>query len=475
MQTRRLSQSKKTDLIKIEIQKLLKLAWPIILAQLLYCMNAVVDTIMSGHHSPVTLSQVAMGASLWTPLMIFLTGLYSGLSALSAYAFGKGQEDVLKKLLSSGIVIGIFLSIFLVYVLNHASVIFPLFSVPDQLGQGITDYLDMVALGFPCVVIFIVLRSWVEGLHKTSLPMFAALIGVIANIPLNYVFIYGFWFIPELGPKGCGIATALSSLIMALALFIIVLRNQSVGSMQIQWLSVFNQFSLHEIRNILKIGGPLGLAGFVEGSFFCFIAIMLAPLGATSVAAHQIALNISSMFFMVPLGLNFALTVAVGKAYGEHQTAEHIRNIIISGFCVALVFACCSSSILYFGRFFIPNLYTGEVEVGLLASELLILAAIFQLCDGAQVMLYAALKGLQDTLIPMFLTITAFWIFGASLGYSFTFFEAFGALGAKGAWIGLNIGLTLAFFAFAYRLSRVFKARFGVSFFNKIQEKANTF
>lgn len=440
-----------------EMKKLLKLAAPIIAAQLMQCLNSFIDTIMAGRHSPETLSQVAMGGSIWVPLLILSSGVFSGVSALSSNAFGAGKVNVNRELLNASLILAICLALIFMTILNMTEYILPLFNIPDNLVFGITEYVSMVSLGFPALLIFWAFRGWVEGLHKTRMAMIASLIAVLLNVPLNAMFIHGFWFIPSMGAKGCGIATSLSSSTMPFVMLWLMRRDATVQGHQLKLRRFLIDWQFKTIKSILKIGGPVGFSGFVEGSFFCVIAIFLAPLGITSIAAHQITLNISSLMFMVPLGLNFAITVAVGKALGEGLSAFELRKIVHSGLLLALVFALCSCTAILLLKGIIPTLYTTDTAVRLLASELLLLAAIFQIPDSLQVSAYGALKGLQDAFIPMFIGIAAYWLLGATLGYSFTYFESFGALGARGAWIGLNIGLAAATVAFAFRLAFVFR------------------
>jgi len=439
---------------------LLRLAGPIILAQLLQCLNSLVDTVMAGQHSPVTLSQVAMGASFWIPLLVFASGLFSGLSSLSAEAFGARASKVSQKLLCAGLVSAFILSFVVLFLLFNVGMILPLFKVPIDLANGIVDYVCMVAIGFPGLLVFAALRGWVEGLHRTSLAMIAAALSVALNVPLNYIFIFGWGIIPELGAKGAGIATALASYVYPLAMLWLFRRDHQVMSLIPSWRGLWRQFDLTTLKRVFTIGLPLGFAGFVEASFFCVIAVMLAPLGAISVAAHQITLNISSMMFMVPLGLNFAITVAVGRAIGEGQSALQVRRIISTGLRYALIFALASCTFIVMLNHKIPLLYTSDDHVIALASGLLLWAGLFQIADGLQVVMFGALKGLQDTLVPLIITLCAYWLLGASLGYSMTFFESFGAFGAKGAWIGLNIGLGFALIGFSWRLKVVFNRRF---------------
>lgn len=443
----------------VEMKSLFRLAAPIIAAQLMQCLNSFIDTVMSGQHSPETLSQVAMGSSIWIPLLIFSSGIFSGVSALSSHAFGAGDIPRNRMLFGSSLVLALIISVFMVLALRSANLLLPLFRVPDELAVGIIDYLDMVAWGFPALMIFWAMRGWVEGLHKTKLAMIASLIAVALNIPLNYLLIHGWGMVPALGAKGCGIATALSSCTLPFSMYWLLRRDITVQAHAMTVKSVLREWNLVTIKRMVKIGGPVGLTGFVEGSFFCVIAIMLAPLGATSVAAHQITLNISSMLFMVPLGLNFAITVAVGKALGEGRSVVEMRRLVHSGIYMALLFALCSCSFLVAFRHLIPHLYTDDVAVITLATHLLIFAAIFQIPDGLQVALYGVLKGLQDTFVPFLIAICAYWLLGATLGYSFTFFDTFGAMGAQGAWLGLNIGLTVSCAAFLIRTFIVFRRR----------------
>jgi len=442
------------------IKPLLKLALPAMIAQLMMCLNGFIDTVMSGHHSPTTLSQVAMGSSIWVPVIIFVSGILSSVGALTSHAYGADDTSKVRRYLSSAIVLAIILSVFCTFMLFGAVDLLPYVNVPNYLIQGIDDYISMLAIGFWGQILFWALRGWVEGLQKTHLAMIATFTSTMINIPLNYMFIYGWWIIPEMGAKGCGIATAISFMVMPLAMLILIFKDRALYHMIGNFAAIKANYDFASLKKICSLGLPVGISGFVEGSLFCVLAIMLAPLGENSVAAHQIALNISSMLFMVPLGLNFAVSVAVGRACGQQKNAYEVGVIVQSGlilaFCIALIFC----TFLFLGRHYIPYIYTTDPEVYLLAVELLMFAAIFQLPDGLQVVLYGVLKGLQDTFVPMLLGITSYWLLGATFAYLFVFNEYFGALGVKGAWVGLNIGLLAAFLAFCVRLKYTFNQLF---------------
>ncbi|MEC8010207.1 MAG: MATE family efflux transporter [Pseudomonadota bacterium] len=448
-----------------DMKRLVVLAAPIIAAQVMQSLNGFIDTVMAGRHSPDTLSQVAMGSAIWLPMLILSAGVFNGVSALTSHAFGAGDKKGVSQLFASSVLLSVLLSALLVFCLRNSAVVFPLFDVPQELGGGIVDYVDMVSLGFPLLLIFWAFRGWVEGLHHTKPAMIASLASVLLNIPLNYIFIHGWWIVPEMGAKGCGIATAISMSTMPFWMIYLFKKQGIMQEAGVRLRAIFKDWDLGIVKRIVKVGGPVGVSGFIEGSFFCVIAIMLAPLGATSVAAHQITINISGTLFMVPLGFNFALTVAVGKAYGENAPVEEIKRLVLSGLYIAFAFAICSCILLLTCRELIPMLYSNDAPVVALASQLLIFAAIFQIPDGMQVSLYGVLKGLQDTVVPMIIAVFAYWIIGAMLGYSFTYFEVFGAMGAKGAWIGLNIGLVLASVAYGLRMLSIFKQRTGVGFF----------
>jgi multidrug resistance protein, MATE family len=213
------------------------------------------------------------------------------------------------------------------------------------------------------------------------------------------------------------------------------------------------------IQRLLSVGMPIGISIFAEASIFCVIALLIGAMGATVVAGHQIALNFSSMVFMIPYALGMAVTVRVGQALGrgEPRQARYAAGV---GMLVGLAYACVSASSMFLSREYIARVYTNDMSVIAVASSLIIFAALFQFSDAIQVTAAGALRGYQDTRVTMLLTLFAYWGIGLPVGYSLGLTDLWGpASGPRGLWQGLIVGLTCAALMLGIRLMRSSKRR----------------
>lgn len=318
---------------------------------------------------------------------------------------------------------------------------------------GITQgYLDAFAWGIPALLLMNALRGLTDGLGHTRVIMAFSVLSTMVNLPLNYIFIYGKLGLPAMGGVGCGWATTISNSVAAIAM--LVYLNRSATYRQFHLLADWARPSWRGIRYILRIGVPIGFTIFVEASMFAVIALFLAPLGPVVVAGHQIALNVVSLMFMLPLSLGMALTLRVSFLVGARapDTARLIsRSSLILASSIALVFA--TSLFVLSGP--IAALYTSDTEVQAVTVRLLAFAALFQIADVIQVTCISALRGYKDTGIPFFIMLFSFWGVGLPLGYVLTFTDwLLPAMGAAGFWIGLTAGLTSASLLLGWRLFR---------------------
>jgi MATE family multidrug resistance protein len=294
----------------------------------------------------------------------------------------------------------------------------------------------------PAITLFLALRALTEGMSFTKPVMIVSLLGLLVNIPLNYVLIYGKLGISPMGGVGCGWATSIVMWLMLalMSLYSIVFDQKH----QTRMFSTFVGPRLISLGRILRVGLPIGLAIFIEVSLFCVIALFIAGIDAKVVASHQIALNATSMVFMIPLSLSLALTVRVGTNLGRKDVPA-VRQSIFSGLAIILLLASTSSALMALFRTQIASIYTDDLAVVELASGLLLFAAVFQLSDGLQVSANGVLRGMQDTAWPMLATMLAYWCIGLPLGYSLGLSDLIvPAMGARGFWVGLVAGLTVA-------------------------------
>jgi multidrug resistance protein, MATE family len=435
---------------------LARMGAPILFAQLAQMANGVIDTVMAGHASAKDLAGVGIGTSLWVPVLLFFTGVLSALQPNISGFKGAGEFEKVMPCLWQGIYIALISSLLMILVLVEIDPIFVLLKLDTETQTIAEGYLAAFAWGVPAMLLMIGLRGLTDGMGRTSVFMTFSIITSVLNLPLNYAFIYGFdlglFSIPALGGVGCGWATSLANWIA----FILLL-------FYLHWNSFFHRFHLiqqwtaphwQEIKNLLRLGLPIGIAIFIEVSMFCMIALFLAPLGATTVAAHQIVLNAISLLFMLPLSLGMALTLRISYLIGAEQP-ETARVLARSSLLLSLLVACINAPILFFGRDIIATLYTNDWDVQKIAAHLIVFAAIFQIADVIQVTMINVLRGFKDTKIPMLIMMLAFWGICLPLGYSLTFTDwIIPAAGASGFWIALIAGLSCAASLLTWRVMR---------------------
>ena len=440
-----------------ELRALLTLAIPIIIAQLAHTAMGFVDAVMAGRVSPRDLAAVALGNSLWVPVFLLMTGLLLAMTPKVAQHFGAGNQAQTGPLVRQALWLALVIGCSASFLLWNAKPVLLLMGVDAQLAELSMGYLHGIAFGFPAVALYHVLRCFSDGLGHTRPSMIFGIGGLLLNIPLNYVLIYGKFGLPALGGVGCGWASGIVMWGMLFGLFWWVRRAPYYQASQL-----FSRFQWPDwqiIKGLLSIGVPIGVAIFAEASIFSVIALLIGGLGASVVAGHQIALNFSSLVFMIPYSLGMAATVRVGHALGrgEPREARFAAGISMGA---ALGYACLSASLMLVLREEIAQIYTDSPEVIALAASLLVYSALFQFSDAIQVTAAGALRGYQDTRVTMILTLFAYWGIGLPVGYALGLSHWFGEpSGPKGLWQGLVVGLTCAAVMLVIRLKHSSKRR----------------
>lgn len=447
--------------VRTELRTLLALATPIIIAQLAYTSIGFVDTVMSGRFSARDLAAVALGNSIWVPVFLLMTGILLATTPKVAQRFGAGQHGEIGPLVRQALWLALVVGCLAGTVLWNAEFVLKLMKVDPDLIEPAMGYLHGVAFGFPCVALFHVLRCYSDGLGRTRPAMVVGLFGLLLNIPLNYVLIYGKLGLPPLGSVGCGWATAMVMLFMLLGMIWWIRRAPAYKDTTP--LQRFERPSWPLIKRLLGIGLPIGISVFAESSIFAVIALLIGGLGATVVAGHQIALNFASLVFMIPYSIGMAATVRVGQALGRGEPRE-ARFAAGVSMVTALAYACVSASCMLLMREQIAQIYTPAPEVIALAASLIVYAALFQFSDALQVTAAGALRGYQDTRATMIMTLFAYWGIGLPVGYILGLTDLFGpASGPAGLWEGLIVGLTCAALMLTLRLKSSAKRRISLA------------
>ncbi|NMY50580.1 MULTISPECIES: MATE family efflux transporter [unclassified Pseudomonas] len=434
-----------------EFYSLLKLATPIIIAQLANTAMGFVDTVMAGRVSPQDLAAVALGNSIWVPVFLLMTGILLATTPKVAQRFGAGAHTEIGPLVRQALWLALAVGIAAAVILWNAEIVLSLMNVDPALIEPAMGYLRAVACGFPAVALYHVLRCFSDGLGHTRPSMVIGLCGLALNIPLNYIFIYGKLGLPAMGGVGCGWATGLVMGFMFLSMLWWVKWAPFYQASKIFNHFEWPQWPVH--KRLLSVGLPIGISVFAESSIFAVIALLIGGLGATVVAGHQIALNFSSMVFMIPYSLGMAATVRVGQALGRGEPRE-ARFAAGVSMAAALGYACLSASLMLLLREEIAQIYTPDGAVIAVATTLLVYSALFQFSDAIQVTAAGALRGYQDTRVTMILTLFAYWGIGLPVGYALGLTDWFGEpSGPSGLWQGLVVGLTCAGGMLAVRLA----------------------
>ena len=437
-------------------KSLMKLTYPILIAQLIQVLMGFADTVMAGRVSATDMAAVAVASSVWLPLIIAISGLIMALASIVSQLSGAKQYSEVAKASYQTAWIALFFStliIVLYYVISP--VLINSVSLEPELKRLMFEYLEFIVWGGPGYCLYLVLRNYSEGLSHSRPTMIISVLGLMINIPANYIFIYGEFGVPAMGGAGCGIATAIVYWVMFLGML-----AYSYFSKHLKHAPVFNHFywpNWQQIKSILSLGIPIAFSLLFEVSLFAAIAILLAPFGANIVASHQIAINFSSLVFMVPLSLAMAVTIKVGFEVGNNnleKAKERCQYSILLGLFLAV--GTAAITILFNHQ--IAAIYSTDQDVLTLAANLMLLASLFQFSDSIQVITTGALRGYKDTKSILLITFFSYWVIGLSLGVILGITDwIVPAIGAYGFWIGVIAGLTVAAILLTVRLKVVQK------------------
>ncbi|GAA5217597.1 MATE family efflux transporter [Corallincola platygyrae] len=409
-----------------------------------------VDTTMAGTVSPTDLAAVAVATSIWLPVILLIQGLIMALSPITAHFYGANDKASIPNACWQAGYIGAASVVLLVALSPLAKVIIDGMVDDPKLAALTLGYLEGIIWSAPAFVVFQVLRNMSEGMDYTRPIMVIGLIGLMLNVPANYVFIYGKFGVPALGGAGCGWATSLVTWCMMIAMMIYVKHHKHYQQISL-WQNIPG-IHWRQVKSLLRLGVPISLSLFFEVSLFAAVALLISPLGAGHVAGHQVAINFSSMVFMVPLSIGMAITIRVGLNLGaknEHAALYSVKCGIGFGLFIA-IFTAVLTVLL---RTQIANIYTDDSYVIELAASLLLLAALYQFPDTVQAIGAGALRGMKDSKAIFVITLFSYWGVGLPIGYLLGLTDIFTpAMGAKGFWIGFISGLSTAAVLFGIRL-----------------------
>ncbi|WP_266205449.1 MATE family efflux transporter [Pontibacter kalidii] len=423
---------------KQHFSKNFTLAYPVVLSQLGHIMVSVIDSLMVGQTGTMPLAAASLGNSIFTITMVFGLGVSYSITPLIAAADGRRNYTRISLLLLNGLISNVLLGILLFIAGYFLSPHITILGQPPQVVELAIPYINVLFLSMVPLMVFQAFRQFAEGLSLTKQAMYISILANGLNVILNYILIFGKLGFEPMGLLGAGWATLISRVVMAFAM--------AGWVMYAKRFEVFRHFlrlrhlSLIHMYRIFRLGLPISGQMIFEMGAFSFSAIMIGWLGANELAAHQIAINVAAVTYMMASGIAAAATIRVGNQKGLGNFSA-MRMAGYSNLMMGVVFMIGSGLLMVLFNELIPMLYIDDPEVIQLASGLLVIAALFQISDGVQVVGLGALRGLEDVRIPSLISLLAYWVVGLPVGYYLCFKAGFGA---EGVWMGLLSGLSVA-------------------------------
>lgn len=423
----------------------LSLSFPVILGMLGHSFVQFADNIMVGQLGTAELAAVSLGNSFVFIAMSLGIGFSTAITPLVAEADGAGNAIDGKSALKHGLLLCTILGFSLFGIIVLAKPLMHLMKQPPEVVELAMPYMDLVAFSLVPLIIFQAFKQFSEGLSQTKYPMYATIIANFVNILLNYLLIFGSWGFPKMGIVGAAWGTLISRIIMVIFLWVLLKNRKKFHD----YVTGFN-FKIIEkkvMKKIIDLGFPSALQMFFEVAIFTAAIWLSGVLGKNSQAANQIALNLSSMTFMVGMGLGVAAMIRVGNQKGLGNFKD-LRRIAQSIFLLTLILEIIFAISFVLLKDWLPTIYldlgdatnmADNTEVVLIAAQLVLIAAVFQISDGLQVVVLGALRGMQDVKIPTMITFVAYWMIGFPISF---YLGIYTPLQSKGIWIGLLAGLT---------------------------------
>jgi len=435
------------DHVMHEVGALWKLAWPILIGQLANIGMSVTDVAMAGHASATDLAGVSLGVSIWNMIILTIMGLVMSVSPLVAHHVGAREYDAVPHVVRQGLWKAVIVSIIAFLIAQAAAFLFDHMDIEPGVRDVATSFVRVTSFGLPAFTLYRILYGYSTSINQTKPMMVIALMALLLNGLINWVLVFGNWGAPALGGVGCAWSTTLCVWFNLIAL--VVWMHYSPAYRSTWPFKHFERPHRGKLKGLFKLGIPIGITHFAETSAFGLIALLIAKYGSREVSAHQIALNFTSLTFMVPLSVALALLTRVGQSLGAADPVEaRFRSWV--GVGVTIMFSLLSALGIALFRVEIAQAYTTDVAVIDAAAKLFLLAALFQLPDCVQVVTMSAIRGYKVTRAPMVLHLTAFWGFclplGCLLGLApqWAPFAPATPMAAQGFWIALTVGLSIS-------------------------------
>ena len=425
----------------------MKLAYPVILGMVGHTLIGIVDNIMVGKLGSTELAAVSLGNSMIFIALSLGIGFSTAITPIVAEADAEKDDDKIRSAFHNGLYLCIALGFVLFGLIVVAEPIMELLHQKPEVIALAKPYLNWVAFSLVPLIIYQGYKQFADGLSLTKYSMYAIIMANILHVIVNYCLIYGIWIFPKLGILGAGLGTVISRIAMVVFMHVILSKQEKLKQ-------YFHGFSLKEINKvtinkIVNLGVPSAMQMLFEVVLFTAGIWLCGNIGKTSQAANQIALSLASMTFMFAMGLSVVSMIRVSNQKG-FQDYKKLVVVARSVFLLAIIIEILFAILFVLVHKLVPPLFldmndTSQLldnkEVVTIAAKLLLVAAVFQISDGIQVVVLGALRGLQDVKIPMYITFVAYWIIGFPISY---YLGEYTELKAVGVWIGLLAGLTAA-------------------------------
>ena len=418
-----------------ELRPLLRLAGPVILAELGWMSMGLVDTLMVGRLGPAAIAATGMGSGVFTAIVIFGMGLMLGLDTLVSHSAGAGRLDECLRWLHHGVVLALLVTPVVMVLAWVAFLTIDAWGLNPEIGALARPYLEVIALSAAPLLLYAALRRYLQGIHVVRPVMYALVTANLVNAAANAILIYGRFGAPALGVTGSAWSTCIARVYMAVFLYVAVRREHRRRGHAHPHVPF--GVDVDRLRQLLALGAPAASQITLEVGVFALATALAARLDAVSSASHQIALNIVSLVFMVPLGLASAGAVRVGHAIGGRDV-QRARRAGWTALAVGAAIMIALGIVLFTFPRSLLGVFTMDARVLTIGARLLAIAAAFQLFDGAQAVTTGILRGIGDTRTPMMMNVIGHWLLGLPVGYALCFRFMWGV---AGLWIGLSIGL----------------------------------
>ena len=417
-----------------------KLAFPVVVSQVGHMMVGVADSMMVGRLGSVPLASVSLANGFFSVFLLFGIGVSYGMTPLVASADGSNDKKQAISVFKHGFVLNTFVGVGLIVLAYLSSFLFPYMDQEPEVFHSAIPYYRVISMSLLPLMFYQSFRQFTEGLSLTKQTMVISVAGNILNIVFNYILIFGKLGFEPMGLMGAGWSTFFSRVMMVVALGGYVLLAPRFKKYRAIMPRVDWKVSI--MGKIAKIGLPTGFQFVFEVGAFGAAAVMVGWFGAIPLAAHQIALNLSAITYMASTGISAAATIRIGNQLGR-KDFKTMQQVGWGSFIMTAVMMALFGSVFIIFRNLLPTLYINEIPVIEVASQLLIIAALFQVSDGLQAIGLGVLRGLRDVKIPTLVTLLSYWVLAIPSGY---FLGSYLNYGARGVWMGLLIGLTLAAF-----------------------------